>query len=51
MPQVKVKFTAQQLTLIRHMAEETADVRPVEEITQEMFRQYAAQMLGREYKK
>ena len=51
MPKVTVRFTDQQLTLLRHMAEETGDTRPMTEIVREMFRDYARQILGREYRK
>jgi hypothetical protein len=51
MPTVPIRFTEQQLILLRHMAEETGDTRPVAEIVRDMFRDYARQMLGREYHK
>ena len=51
MPELKVQFTEQQLVLLRQMIEETGQDRPMEELTREMFRDYARQTLGREYRK
>jgi hypothetical protein len=51
MPELTVRFTEQQLVLLRQMTEETGQDRPMEELTREMFRDYARQMLGREYRK
>ena len=51
MPRVTVPFTEQQLLLLRHMAEETGDTRPMADIVRDMFREYATQMLGREARK
>lgn len=51
MPRVTVPFTEQQLLLLRHMAEETGDTRPMADIVRDMFREYAMQMLGREVRK
>lgn len=51
MPELKVQFTEQQLVLLQQMIEETGQARRLEELTREMFRDYARQMLGREYRK
>jgi hypothetical protein len=51
MPELKVRFTEQQLVLLRQMIEENGQHRPMEELTRDMFRDYAQQMLGREYRK
>jgi hypothetical protein len=46
----KIQFTQQQLILLQHMMKETDDTRDIEEIILSMFRDYARQMLGREYR-
>lgn len=51
MPELTVRFTEQQLVLLRQMTEETGQDRPIAELTLEMFRDYARQTLGREYRK
>lgn len=51
MPELKVRFTEQQLVLLRQMIEENEQHRTMEELTLDLFRYYAQQMLGREYRK
>lgn len=50
MNKTKIRFTQQQLILLEHMMKETGDTRDIKEVILSMFRDYARQMLGREYR-
>lgn len=50
MTKTKIRFTQQQLVLLRQMMKETGDTRDINEVILSMFRDYARQILGREYR-
>lgn len=49
MPKVIVRYTEQQLVLLRGLLDEGTHGRTLEELTLSLLREYARQMLGREY--
>jgi hypothetical protein len=51
MKTVKVRFTEQQILLLKEIMDEGVHGKNLNEIALKLFREYARQMLGREYKK
>lgn len=50
MEKLAIPFTEQQLVLLSLMQKERGDERPLDAVVLEMFRDYARQTLGREYR-